>query len=151
MDYKSRGDVAQIARLYGPGIRSFTMSRRERLLRWVELLQELPGRRLRTLVETEFKPARERDAMRCDGTAISVAFDDPLLRAAGLGGDTYGDAKRFFELSDYQLHEIVCFCHLGCGISAGVAANLLRRYVPDSPRRGLVRRMLERWGSGAAL
>jgi len=39
---------------------------------------------------------------------FSVAFNDPVLRVAGMKNDTYGEAKRFFELSDMQLHSIVC-------------------------------------------
>jgi hypothetical protein len=49
--------------------------------------------------------------MRGDGSPISVAFEDPVLRAAGLENDNYGEAKRFFELTDGQLHEIICYCH----------------------------------------
>ena len=49
-----------------------------------------------------------------------------LLRAAGLEDDTYGEAKRFFELSDRQLHKIVCFCHFGTALSAGETARYIR-------------------------
>ncbi len=51
------------------------MSRNERLERWVELLERNPDRRLSTLHQTEYQPARERAAMRSDGSPISVAFD----------------------------------------------------------------------------
>ena len=77
-----------------------TMSRSERLERWAELLEQNPDRRLSTLHQTEYQPARERAAMRSDGSPISVAFEDPVLRAAGLENDSYGEAKRFFELTD---------------------------------------------------
>ena len=42
-----------------------------------------------------------------------MAFNDPVLRAAGLRDDSYGEAKRFFELTDRQLHWLVCYCHYG--------------------------------------
>jgi hypothetical protein len=102
------------------------LSRAERLERWTELLEQNPERLLTTLHETEFKPAAVRAVMRCDNSAISVAFSDPLLRSAGLKNDTYGEAKRFFELSDGQLHRIVCFCHFGMTASASSTARYIR-------------------------
>jgi hypothetical protein len=41
-----------------------------------------------------------RDALRATDSPISVAFADPILRAAGLKDDTYGEAERFFEITD---------------------------------------------------
>ena len=99
------------------------LSRDKRLQRWVDLLEVDPHRDLSTLHETEYQPARARAALRCDNSALSVAFDDPLLRAAGLENDTYGEAKRFFQLSDGQLHDIVCFCHFGTTVSAARTAR----------------------------
>lgn len=60
-----------------------TLSRKERLQRWAELLERDPHRRLSTLHETEYQPARVRAAMRGDGSPISVAFED---RSSGLPG-----------------------------------------------------------------
>jgi hypothetical protein len=54
------------------------------------------------------RPAGARAAMRSDSSPISVAFADPVLRAAGLENDSYGEAKRFFKLTDRQLHKIIC-------------------------------------------
>jgi hypothetical protein len=98
----------------------------KRLQRWVELLEGDPDRVLSTLQETEYQPATVRAAIRCNNSAISVAFSDPLLRAAGLENDTYGEAKRFFELSDSQLHRIVCSCHFGAIVSAAKVARYIR-------------------------
>jgi hypothetical protein len=102
------------------------MSRSERLERWAELLERNPDRRLSTLHQTEYQPVRARGAMRGDGSPISVAFEDPVLRAAGLENDNYGEAKRFFELTDRQLHEIICYCHFGATVSAATAARHIR-------------------------
>jgi hypothetical protein len=102
------------------------MSRSERLERWAELLERNPDRRLSTLHQTEYQPVRARGAMRGDGSPISVAFEDPVLRVAGLENDNYGEAKRFFELTDRQLHEIICYCHLGATVSAVTAARHIR-------------------------
>jgi hypothetical protein len=74
--------------------------------------------------------------MRADGSPLTVAYNDPVLRAAGLNSDTLGDAMRFFELSEHQAHRVLCYCMHGRmiegrtaaatirAISAGVAGNL---------------------------
>jgi hypothetical protein len=102
------------------------MSRTDRLERWAELLERDPDRRLSTLLQTEYQPVRARVAMRGDSSPISVAFEDPVLRAAGLENDSYGEAKRFFELTDRQLHEIICYCHFGATVKAATAARHIR-------------------------
>ena len=103
-----------------------TMSRTERLERWAQLLEWNPERRLSTLHQTEYQTASAREIMRGDETSISVAFQDPVLRAAGLKSDSYGEAKRFFELTDGQLHEVICYCHFGATVSAATAARHIR-------------------------
>lgn len=117
-----------------------TMSRIERLERWAEVLERNPDQRLLTLYETEYQPVKARAAMRCDGSPLSVAFDDPVLRAAGLEGDSYGEAKRFFDLSEHQMHKIICYCHFGSSVSAGTAATAIRG-VANGGLRGLVHRL----------
>ena len=104
---------------------------------WAALLESGPKRKLRTLNQTEFQSAETRDAMRVEGSALTVAFDDPYLRAAGLSGDTYGETKRFFELSDHQLHHMICYCHLGANVSAGTTAMYVRRLLPRE-RKGML-------------
>ncbi|MBB3657805.1 hypothetical protein FHX15_003047 [Rhizobium sp. BK650] len=102
------------------------LSRAERLNRWAELLESDPTRSLVTLRETEYLPRDQRGMMRIAGSPISVAYADPVLRASGLEGDTYGDAQSFFDLSDRQLHGLVCSCHFGAQVDAGVVARHLR-------------------------
>jgi hypothetical protein len=116
-----------------------TMSRSERLERWAELLEKHPDRRLSTLHQTEYLPARERATMRSDGSPISVAFVDPVLRAAGLKNDSYGEAKRFFELTDHQLHRVICYCHFGETLSAATAAHHIRKALSGRQRGMLIR------------
>ncbi|WP_192384975.1 hypothetical protein [Mesorhizobium silamurunense] len=118
------------------------MSRSERLERWAELLERNPDRRLSTLPQTEYQPVRVRAAMRGDGSPISVAFEDPVLRAAGLENDNYGEAKRFFELTDRQLHEIICYCHFGATVTAATAAHHIRA-VPTGRQPGMFARLRE--------
>jgi hypothetical protein len=102
------------------------MGRVQRLERWAQLLEREPGRSLAALHGTEYRPPLERDAMRCEGSPLSVAFNDPELREQGLSNDTYGEARRFFEVSDDQLHEIVCYCHVGDSMMASRAAYCVR-------------------------
>jgi hypothetical protein len=59
-----------------------SLSRRDRLERWVEALARHPA--LRAI--PEYGPRRERNGRRADHSPLTVAYDDPLLRAAGLRG-----------------------------------------------------------------
>ena len=105
------------------------MTRAERLQRWAELLDQHPDRRLATLSGTEYAARAARAKMRADESPISVAFEDARLRAEGLSDDSYGEAKRFFELSDWQLHSIVCHCYNGAKMPAAVASGYVRRAI----------------------
>jgi len=109
------------------------MTRTQRLERWAELLKMHPCRTLTALEGTEHRPVAERDTMRAEGSPISVAFEDTALREEGLADDSYGEAKRFFELTDKQLHEVVCYCHVGASMQASRAANCVRAAIE---RRG---------------
>ncbi len=64
--------------------------------------------------------------MREDNSALTVAYRDPVLRAAGLASDRLGDAMRFFRLNHDDVHQIVCSCHQGRTMSARVAAARVR-------------------------
>ena len=57
-----------------------------------------------------------------------MAYADPVLRAAGLEGDTVGDAAEFFGLSHEQLHDLLCFCHHGETVSASTASAQVRAF-----------------------
>ena len=121
MEYKTVEQLGRVAEVHAP-----VMSRAERLRRWAELLEERPDRHLNTLFETEYQSQTSREIMRHINTPISVAFADPVLRAAGLKSDAYGEAKRFFEIQDADLHHIVCYCHHGSIMLAATAADLVR-------------------------
>ena len=101
------------------------MSRLERLERWAKLLSAEPQRVLNTLEGTEYQSGESQARMRFDHSAISVAFDDPVLRSQGLADDTYGSAKQFFEMSDEELHDVVCHCHFGPTVHSGTVASRL--------------------------
>ncbi len=116
-------------------------SQRGRLERWNELLRQEPIRLLTTFTNTEYLSPEVRDRLRCDDSPVSVAFADPLLREAGLAGDSYGDAKRFFSLSDRQLHRIVCYCHHGAQTYAAGVACQVRAAYPRMSGPGVLRRV----------
>jgi hypothetical protein len=103
-----------------------TMTRRERLDRWADLLARNPGRLLKTLEEIEFRPSHQRGAMRADNSPFSVAYADPVLREEGLKSDRLGDALAFFSISEHQAHRVVCSCLNGRMIESGRAAQKVR-------------------------
>ena len=104
------------------------MTRSQRLERWADLLERCPGT-LRLFRGTEYASAAEWQHMREDGSPLSVAFGDPVLRDEGLAGDSYGHALQFFGLGNAGLHEIVCHCHYASHAvapAADVAARVRR-------------------------
>ncbi|CCV05669.1 conserved hypothetical protein [Mesorhizobium metallidurans STM 2683] len=118
-------------------------TRTERIERWAELLERNPSRCLAALTGTEHLHPAIREEARAAGSAITVAFNDTLLRVSGLKSDSYGEAKRFFELTDWQLHEVVCSCHAGATMQAGWAAGRVRRIVNGNRILAWLRR---HWG-----
>jgi hypothetical protein len=120
MLYRSREQIASEADI----VRMPGLSRRDRLERWAEALARHPTQ-LRAIPGVEYGPRRERSGRRADHSPLTVAYDDPLLRAAGLRGDTIGDAAEFFGLSHAQLHHLVCSCHYGLTMDPkGTAAEV---------------------------
>ena len=112
-------------------------TREQRLARWAELLEREPTRRLSMLHRLEFASRADREACRSDDSPLAVAFADPLLRASGLTGDTYGEACAFFGLSAKQGHHLLCACHNGASAEArSVARNV--RTLASPPRNRLV-------------
>lgn len=133
MRRQSLHDIQKTANVYHRYPQYDLSSQRGRLERWNDLLRHEPVRLLTTFTNTEDLSPEMRDGLRCEESPVSVAFADPLLREAGLAGDTYGDARRFFGLSDRQLHRIVCYCHHGAQTyAAGVACQVRAAY----PRTG---------------
>lgn len=119
-----------------------SLTRTERLQRWLDLLETEPARRLSTLHQTEHQAPDIREGMRSEGSPISVAFADEVLRLAGMKNDTYGEAKRFFELTDGQLHQVICYCHFGSSVSSATVAAHVRRIIVG-PKPGIFARLRE--------
>jgi hypothetical protein len=146
MKYRSLEQITLEADVH-PGM---GMSRRERLERWAELLERQPNRRLSTIEGTEFGSRREREAKRSDHSPLTVAFEDPVLRAAGLRGDRVGDTVEFFDLSHGEVHRLVCYCHYGRTVTPGTVAAGLRMMAQQNERATLSSRGIAIGGLSAA-
>jgi hypothetical protein len=105
---------------------STTLTRRQRLRRWADVVAREGSRPLAPLRWVEFYAADERCRLRRDDSPLALAYADPTLRAAGLAGDTLGEAQRFFELSDDQAHRLLCDCHFVGTMSGSTAAYRIR-------------------------
>jgi hypothetical protein len=125
MEHRRLAELDRVADVK-PARPARTLSRRERLDRWAELLERDPDRLLATLDEIEFKPKSVRRSMRAHGSALSVAYSDPVLRADGMAGDRLGDAIAFFDLSEHDAHIVLCSCHGGATMRADEAARRVR-------------------------
>ena len=128
MKHQTLNQLLSIAEVH-PEPTHVSMTRNQRLERWAELLERNPDRALAALEGTERQSREARHVCRASDSPITVAFEDPLLRAEGMQNDTYGEAKSFFELSDWRLHEIVCDCRTGSTMQASRAARQVRKAV----------------------
>ncbi len=87
--------------------------------------------------------------MRVDGSPLTVAFEDPVLQAEGLKSDRLGDAMRFFGLSHWEAHHIVCYCHYGRDMATETVARTVRAIAAQSKERRLsIRRSVGRAVAG---
>jgi hypothetical protein len=136
MERATRGHLSTKATVFPNCPLSPVQSHEQRLERWSMLLAREPHRLLSTFPGTEFMDPKVRDALCCANSAITVAFEDPVLREAGLSDQSYGTAKKFFGLSDAQMHWILCYCHHGTAIHAGVLTAVVRAVIPKPPRLG---------------
>ena len=127
MEYKTLGQLAGEAEVSRePVLATTPMTKRERLERWAILLEREPDRRLSSVQEVEYGTRLKREGKRADDSALAVAFADPVLRAHGLASDQVGAAADFFELSHWEIHQVVCSCHYGRSMSAATAAMRVR-------------------------
>ena len=142
MEYKTIDEIARVSEAT-PDV---ALTRTERLERWAAALERLGKAQVSTLWRTEYAAPELRASLRSENSPLSVAFGDPFLRVAGLKDDSYAEAKRFFELTDRQLHWVVCECHFGHSMSAIEAARRVRSLtLPRAPMaQWLVRAILGR-------
>ena len=129
MEHKTREEIRDVADILPSYLQTHPLSKRERLELWAEALERQGVLRLRTLFEIEYLPAAERALQRADDSPLSIAFNEPRLRAEGLTGDTIGDVAGFFSISQRQLHDIVCYCNSGETVLAQTVAMRIRAVV----------------------
>ena len=144
MEHRFVDELRTIAEVHAD--ERLVLTRRERLERWAECLAADPKRRLKSLGEIEFTPRSRRSSLRADNSPLTVAFEDPVLRGAGLGSDQLGEAIAFFGLSEGQAHRLLCSCMNGWSMEAGSTARKVHRLanpVLDS--------RLAAWAAGAAV
>jgi hypothetical protein len=110
-----------------------TLSRRERLMRWAEILKREGPRLLQPLKYVEFYAPAERARLRADQSPIEIAFADPVLRTAGLAGDAFGHAQTFFGLTDSEAHFLLCDCHWRGRMTGDGAARRVRAIANGGP------------------
>ncbi|MFC7399314.1 hypothetical protein ACFQU1_19080 [Chelatococcus sp. GCM10030263] len=99
--------------------------RRERLERLAHLLEEHTGP-LKLLSGMEYVHGEARLALRADNSPLEIAYADPVLRGQGLKGDTLGDAVAFFDLSQWEAHNLFCDCHYVGAITSRAVAGQAR-------------------------
>lgn len=133
MEHKTLDQIRDVADILPSWLHARPLSKCERLERWAAALEREGGRRLRTLFEIEYPPPAERAVLRADDSPLTIAFNDPRLRAEGLAGDTVGDAVTFFGISERELHDILCYCHHSATMAADTAAVRVRTAAAHRP------------------
>ena len=137
MEHKPFVELQAIAEVRSPDAQEW-ISREQRLERWIALLRADPERKLRSLNEIEHLPQASRRECRSENSPLTVAYEDPILRAAGLKSDRVGDCTDFFDLSDREMHFAFCSCHVGARLSSYEAAERLDQILQrDAWRRKL--------------
>jgi hypothetical protein len=120
------------------------MPREQRLRRWIGLLEGHPDRKFRSLHEIEHLPRPQQRECRADNSPLSLAYDDAVLRSAGLRSDRVGDCTDFFELTDRQMHHAFCSCHVGISLTGMQAAQRLHRLLRSENLRHSLKRAMSR-------
>jgi hypothetical protein len=115
----------------------------KRLELWAKALERHSGP-LAALRRLEHLSTDELRAYRGGNTPLTVAFNDPALRAAGLPGDSLGDMMDFFELSDRDAHWLFCDCHYVGTMTGDGLAKRLRHHARWTQFRASVRQTFRR-------
>lgn len=126
LKYQALGELRNKSVVLPRWLSAKSLTKAERLELWATALEREGDKQLRTLFEIEHMPRAKRKSARADNSLLTVAFVDPRLREEGLTGDTVGDVLAFFNISERQLHDVVCYCHHGPSMSAKAAAIRVR-------------------------
>ena len=86
------------------------MTRRAKLMRFAEVVRSYRDMPFGLYHNLEGYRPEQLNSIGIRGSAFEAAAADPILRDAGADLHTVGAAQRFFELSQYELHEFSCDC-----------------------------------------
>jgi len=99
--------------------------RRERMQRLATLLDRHEGP-FRLLSQVEYLPVEQRKSARAENSPLTIAFRDPVLHGQGLASDQFGEAVKFFDLSESQAHHLFCDCHYEARVKPKAVARRAR-------------------------
>jgi hypothetical protein len=105
----------------------------QRMDRWAKVLDEYDGP-ICALRRLEYLRGDQLREYRGTNTPLTVAFNDPILRADGLRGDSLGEAMDFFALSDQDAHHLLCDCHYHGTMTASGLASRIRQQMRRQER-----------------
>jgi hypothetical protein len=142
MKYERIAELGLKAAIFPPKADARKLSRQERIERWASLLEQHPDRMV-PFYRTEYLSYHARQALRGDNSPLALAFGDPLLRADGLSGDTMGEGRAYFGLSERKAHRLLCDCHYSGSMTGKEVASRLRSMAEP----GLVERF-RTWATG---
>ncbi len=84
------------------------MTKAQKLERWAQIIDKSPIP-LSTTHGLEY--CASADLLQWRNSPMALAAADPVFQDAGLTGTTVGDVRKFFELSNEELHSFSCDCH----------------------------------------
>ena len=113
------------------------LSRYERLERWATVLERSPTASLTPFRDVELLDAEIRAELQTSNSPLAIAYADPVLRRSGLGSDRFGDGSKFFGLSRFQAHRVLC----SCGYFGPMQATEVARRIRTIAARERLRRM----------
>lgn len=125
MEYRTIAETKAVATVVPVETPLKPMTQRQKLERWAEVVEKHRFSKVRMLHGIEYADDVKRRTMRADHSLFSIAYEDPVLRAQGLKGDTVGDAMDFFGINPKDLHMAACDCHYGSLVSSRVAAEMV--------------------------
>ena len=141
MEFKSLDDLRSIAEIK-PAIAKLTRDQKINL--WLEALNREPTRVVQPLPEIEWVAPQQRANLRADGSPLTIAFEDPALRAAGLMSDRLGEGLAFFEMTEAEAHDTLCSCRYGRTMTAMAAANRISK-LRSGMFSGIKHWLVQRW------
>lgn len=110
------------------------LDRAQRLELWAKALERQGAAPVRLFHQLEFMPRSEWGPLRVEDSPLTVAFNDPVLRAAGLQSDRLGDAMAFFDLGERDTHRMLCSCMHGAAMSGSRAGMIVRQIANPAPQ-----------------